>query len=139
MAILSFAHLKNKKSPDHEEKAPIAPSRTIHPVRNQRTGVMSFAHLRGKKTASTMAAEPINEEETKNSEPRLFRIPAVMQSALLVSVNYCQGCGRFLPGNETRYGHCLREGEINSTTEPELWKVIPDNAPVSRCFFNIKI
>ena len=107
--------------------------------------ILSFAHLKPNNRPAviqaTQAAEPINEEETKNSEPRLFRIPAVMQSALLVSVNYCQGCGRFLPGNDDQYGRCLRSGKIGSDKtgaeeEPEVWKVIPSTAPVSRCFYN---
>lgn len=135
MAILSFAHLKNKKKPAQEKKAPIAPSRTIQPVRTKETWVMSFARLKGKKKpAAVQEAIP----ETKNNEPRLFRIPVVMPTALLASVNYCQGCGRFLPGNGSQYGRCLREGDIDSEHKQEVWKVIPSMAPVSRCFYHLQ-
>lgn len=128
MAVMSFAHLKNKKHHESGKSTAIAPSSPIHDVRKKGVnsgGVMSFAHLKKK---------PVVPQRT------FFKIPVVMQTALLMSVNYCHGCERFLATEGEKgnpYGRCLREVDIDSGQQ--AWKTIPTNAKVSRCFFNITL
>ena len=147
MAIMSFAHLKTKNTPEQVPVTTPPPSGLSTVVRNQPAandnrpsaspGIMSFAHLKTRSPKPDPAI--IHEEETQPSVPRIFRIPFVAPSALLIAVNYCQGCGRFLPAGEAEkphgnpYGRCLREGEIGSGRE--IWKVIKRHVTVSRCFF----
>lgn len=169
MAVLSFLHLKNKTDqPKHEEipKEVTTPSsRSICDVRNTNTRPMSFLFLKAKKTLSVKSDVVVNAEHAivthegqvgKNDIPEkescnnLFRIPAVMPTALLVSVNYCQGCDRFIPAvvegykdvegrkpkfSRGAYGKCLRM--FDSETGMESWKEIPATATVSKCFFMI--
>lgn len=122
MAVMSFAHLKKKTQPE------------VKAVQ----GVMSFAHLK---------RQPKPAADVQENKPpvarRAYRIPAVMMTARLSAVNYCRGCGRFLPASEwekengNSYGRCLRSGEIDSEENMELWKVIPAKATVARCYFFI--
>lgn len=123
MAVMSFAHLKNKNSPMKEKAPPVAPSTPVQPVRKAAGGVMSFAHLKGKK-------KPAVAREVKQpvTEAKIFRIPAVMPTARLAATNYCRGCPRFLPASEWEkgvgnpYGRCLRSGEIDSDIHLEKIK-----------------
>ena len=132
MAVMSFAQLKNKNAPESEKKAHISPSATVQEVRKPTGGVMSFAHLKKQK--------PAQKVELRRT---FFKIPAVMQTARLMSVSYCQGCERFIEATAAekesgvvQYGKCLRGVDVD--TGLESWKVIPSTAQVKRCFFNIK-
>ena len=140
MAILSFAHLKNKNGLGK----PVSPSGSISgqvgtvrqtPVKSG--GVMSFAHMKKQKPVQEAQGIELPTEPQRTS----FRIPAVLPTALLASVNYCFGCERFLATTKEeskvgdQYGRCLRKVDPDSGLES--WKVIPANAKVSRCFFNI--
>jgi len=156
MAVMSFAHLKNKKQKQEILAEQIAPSPSRAVVAPeiiqqatrpavQKGGILSFAHMKKSKQGAMPAIpETVIETKKESSRDAIFRIPAVMPTARLQATNYCQGCGRFLPsGNDEKglgnaYGRCLRKGEIDSETETEVWKVIPAAATVARCWFNIK-
>lgn len=144
----SLVHGQEKQSPP--SPAPVA-----------RGGVLSFAHLKGKasgersvaavgggptKTGSVKREAPTVESSFADPDPcgggrTAYRIPGVAKTAILAKVNFCEGCPRFLPATEQEkpygntYGRCLREGEVGSETEEELWRVIPEDAPVSRCYY----
>jgi hypothetical protein len=129
MAILSFAHLKNKQNSqsaiitEHEVAVdiPAVPAQ-VQSSSVKTGGVLSFAHLKNKSAVNQAAqstpnqpgdvkkAGVIHEEKTETvapapTVPKFFKFPAVMPTALLAATNYCQGCGRFLPAvkaeNET--------------------------------------
>jgi hypothetical protein len=146
MAILSFAHLKNKKNPEEDivSKNPAAFSSGSvianrgPTIENRKTAVMSFAHMKSIKTV-TQAKEAV---AISSSTPKLSKIPIVMPTALLIATNHCSGCGRFGRSSEkeksmgNEYGMCLRSIEINDAGQDiENWQVIPAQATVSRCFF----
>jgi len=66
----------------------------------------------------------------------------VMTTARLHATNYCQGCGRFMPAVESEkalgnpYGRCFRAIETDENGDTwDVWKIIPVNATVSRCFY----
>jgi len=156
MAVMSFAHLKNKKQKQDipAEQITTAPSRAVvaSEIIQQATrpaikkgGILSFAHMKKSKQGAMPAIpETVVEIKKKPSGDAIFRIPAVMPTARLQATNYCQGCGRFIPAENDEkvannaYGRCLRVGEIDSKTETEVWQQIPATATVSRCWFNIK-
>jgi len=138
MAVMSFAHLKNKKRPEIEKAA--SSSVTIKPAGKSKTGIMSFAHLKSGKNKS--AVKP---PETKKPvrEPQLSRIPKVMLTANLIKTNYCHGCSRFSPAvgwekeNGNPYGRCLRIIDLEHEF-PEVWRIIPGRATVARCYYHLK-
>lgn len=154
MAIMSFAHLKSKKMTVDMPRAPIVPSGPSQAVRNPIGGVMSFAHLKKRKPIqeSQLTEFPAGADvnlpdiqlQTVESPAKrrrsFFRIPAVMPTALIIAVNYCRGCGRFLKADDddpvNTYGSCLRK--VDPETGYESWVIIPENATVGRCFFNIE-
>jgi hypothetical protein len=131
MAVMSFAHLKPSKV-----VTGIAPTSTPAPVVDEKKadsiappGVMSFAHLRpgGKQMGPVaLAKEPvkIDAEKTLSPSPFLspsrttYRIPVILPTARLSSVNYCRGCGRFMPATPWEktigvpYGRCRRDDEV---------------------------
>lgn len=135
MAVMSFAHLKNRNRPEKDQQPAPIPSGSPAVVRSQPAptgkGVMSFAHLK--------RPAVVREEEKPAPGHRVFRIPFVMPRAKLIAVNYCQGCPRFLPATEAEkpygnpYGRCLRDGEIDSGYE--VWKIIKSGISVSSCHF----
>jgi len=139
MAIMSFAHLKEKKSPGTRQAA--YSSLTIEPAKKSTTGIMSFAHL--KKGESKTVEKPI-EVKRPVCEPIVSRIPKVMLTAKLIKVNYCQGCPRFSPSvglekkNGNPYGSCLRFVD-NEKEFPELWKKIPERATVAKCYYHMQM
>lgn len=147
MAVLSFAHLKNKKSPEKEiPQAPPSSGSSLgvrFPTR-QTSAVMSFSHLKvAQKEQPAITPDTTTEEKPQFPVRSTFRIPAVMPSTLLHATNYCQGCGRFLPAAEFEktagnpYGRCLRSIDIDADGLAwETWKVIPPHATVERCFFH---
>ena len=153
MPVMSFAHLKNRTGqaaePKNQEKAKNSPavvdSRLTIGVGAVEKKILSFAHLKHKRTGGVgrVNEETVKEvihEETKQARTT-FSIPAVMPTALLVAVNYCRGCGRFLAAgeNETNnpYGRCLRDAPEESEYY-EVYKIIPKTAKVSRCYYWIK-
>jgi hypothetical protein len=139
MAIMSFAHLKEKKSPGTRQAA--YSSLTIEPAKKSTTGIMSFAHL--KKGTSKTVEKPL-EVKKPVCEPIVSRIPKVMLTAKLMKVNYCQGCPRFSPsvgwekGNGSPYGRCLRVIDLEEEFT-ERWTIIPSRATVARCYYHIQI
>ena len=144
MAIMSFAHLKNRIAPEKQVETPTASSRENTVVRKAPGKVMSFAHLKDRKSPAVAQDARVAPAEVKQPvAPRISRFPIVMETALLVSINYCTGCPRFLPASDWEkvrgnpYGRCLR-GEDYDYESEEVWKVIPATAPVSRCYYHIK-
>jgi len=148
MAILSFAHLKNKKTPEQEQKVtapPSGPSPAVRIPSRPAGAVMSFAYLKAAKKEQPVIAITTPEPSSQSPQRSTFRIPSVMPTALIHATNYCHGCGRFIPAAEferaagNTYGRCLRSIDIDADgLECETWKVIPSHATVSRCFFHQK-
>lgn len=159
MAVLSFAHLKNRTTNTvHEEKNTHGTESPVHgqekpgpPSPPAAAGVLSFAHLKGRARGERPVIKRSTKKDPADGVPSItdpcgggrtfYRIPGVAKSALLVAVNFCEGCDRFLPATEQEkpygntYGRCLRDGEIDSDTEEELWRVIPEDATVARCYY----
>ena len=115
-------------------------------AQNGKNNLLSFSHLKNR-TGRISENVEANVDIKKSSNLPLERkrtsygIPAVMESALLVAVNYCHGCGRFLAAGENEinnsYGRCLRDAPQESEYS-EVYKIIPKNAKVGRCYYFIK-
>lgn len=131
MAVMSFAHLKNRKTPETRPETPASfswpssqpktantavrndvPKTTQHlaqPTANPTTrpGVLSFAHLKNNTVKET--AHPVTQGASsavvKAPARSTYRIPAVMLTARLQAVNYCYGCSRFLPSSDWEKQH----------------------------------
>jgi hypothetical protein len=127
MAIMSFAHLKKKPLQGQ-------------PVQSAVVQVAVQDVIQGEK------AEKTDQDTSVSIAPIIlarttYRIPAVSLTALLVKVNYCRGCGRFLPADQSEtdhrnpYGKCLRETDENGM---QVWKIIPATAQMTRCFYMLE-
>lgn len=124
MAVLSFSHLK---------KSPVQEAPKTAPESIQRPVVIGGV---------TRAIIQDTTAQTVNAPTRLQRPRGIgiMKTALLASVNYCDGCPRFWPADEkekaqgVHYGRCCRSG---FEKWQETWKIIPLSAKVSRCWFHI--
>jgi len=143
MAILSFAHLKNKTGPERQQKAPVVISGPPAAVRS--SGVMSFAHMK-KSGQEKSPVNPLQQKTEQEATPRrtTFRIPSVMITARIIAVNYCKGCPRFMPVKEWEknlsknvYGRCRRNDIEQDDGWYEVWQVIPEGAIVARCWYNL--
>lgn len=111
MAVMSFAHLKNKTQKEQSDAS------------------LTDEFEKSRKDAP---AVKINQN---------YRIPAVALTARLSAVNYCQGCDRFIKADTGAtisggYGWCLRKGKIGS--DDEEWKPIPESAKVEQCRYWIE-
>lgn len=147
MAILSFAHLKNKPaSPTPVQVASVEELPRPAPATPAK-GIMSFAHLK-RSTAKPNPASTVKETPQPTPNTVSLRVMVgVAKTALLVATNYCRDCPRFWPSDEEEkeigvpYGRCCRSGlkskHIGQGTEQETWKSIPATARVARCWYHI--
>jgi hypothetical protein len=120
MAVLSFAHLKNQSAQQTSRPVPPAPtSRVIAPAE--------------------VAQEVISPAVTNPAQLQRPRGMGIIKTALLASVNYCEGCPRFWPADENEktqgvlYGRCCRVAGWRET-----WQIIPVTAKVSRCWYHLQ-
>jgi len=153
MAVLNFAHLKNRKA----KPAAVTTPQTTTQKTEQKTrhgppaggsggvggGVMSFAHLKNRKTAQEPTAhtpKPVSDEKQVMRLQRLQGI-GIMPSARLAAVNYCNGCPRFWAADENEkkagveYGRCQRSLDDGV----ETWRIIPLSARVYRCAYHLPV
>jgi len=120
MAILSFKHLKKQSA-----------QQTSRPVTDETQAP----------TSRVIAPAVIIQEAPTVTPPRLQRPRGmgIMKTALLASVNYCEGCPRFWPADENEqaqgvlYGRCCRVAGWRET-----WVIIPVTAKISRCWYHIQ-
>ena len=147
MAILSFAHLKNKTvTKAVDEQKPVEASCGPASSTRSASGIISFAHLKksGQSNHTTNPPQQKTEQEITTHRRTTFRIPSVMPTARIIAVNYCKGCPRFMPVEEWEkalgknlYGRCRRNDIEQEEGWYEVWQVIPTGAIVARCWYNL--
>ena len=172
MAVMSFAHLKPSKNIVTGITPTLPPAPAVKEGKAEQVavhsppGVMSFAHLRpGGKQVQPKVPEKVEVKVAVNRDTKIetsttpqrtsYRIPAILPTARLSAVNYCRGCGRFLPATPWEktvgvpYGRCRRDDEVIEGGDMggtgnvvrravEVWKSIPAGATVARCWYWMK-
>lgn len=133
MAILSFAHLKNKAATPGEIVQAINVDGASIPSKRP----LSFAHLK------RVSQDTRQRGSVDGSHLRLQRCACIgiEKTARLMATNYCRSCPRFWPADENEravgvvYGRCMRSSEGGV----ETWQIIPPTAKVARCWYHLNL